>query len=333
LNEEAANISDSLSGPREAVEVLEVIPLADLGLASEEKGVQSNTGFSIRLDSLNGMDITDPDSVTFTIMDGEQTYTRRLNDLNGVGIKLLRAVSWDDEQGDMAYGFWAVYYRSNETAIPSTYPSGSVIEVTVNAKDRVGEMMDPLTFRFRIQTDEERETEAANLPETSTTIDPSTSMKTITILSGPLKGASMLFSSTLSEEMGFEPYFGPLEAIPFLDGLEVAGMPLNLLPHTLFPSPVTLMIPCPAHGKASDMSVYYHDGRAWWLASDQDGNVTPNGEGWMVPGSRVNYENDNRIPIPDFIQIQVYHFSAAAAASAPPSGSGGGACFISSLWK
>jgi hypothetical protein len=331
LNGTVSDALDSYNNPRKPIEVLEAIPVHNLGMSREENGVPQKTGFSVRIDSINGVDLTEQDSITFTITDGERTYTRRLNDSNGDGIKLLRAVSWDEE-GDIVYGFWAVYYRSNETAIPNTYPTGSVIEVTVNAKDMVGEIIDPLTFRFRIQTDEEIETEAANLPETLTAIDPLTSMKRTTITSGPLSGASIVFSTSLQEEMGFEPYFGPLEAIPFLAGLETAGTPLNLLPHTLFTSPVTLVIPCPENENAKNMAVYYHDGRAWWLASDREGNVVPNGEGWMAPGSRINHEQDPEGP--DFIEIQVYHFSAAAAASPPQiHSSGGGTCFISSLWK
>jgi hypothetical protein len=331
LNGTVSDTLDSYNNPRKPIEVLEAIPVHNLGMLPEENGVPQKTGFSVRIDSVNGVDLTEQDSIIFTIMDGEQTYTRRLNDLNAAGIKLLRAIP-REEEGDIAYGFWAVYYRSNETAIPNTYPTGSVIEVTVNAKDMVGEIMDPLTFCFRIQTDEEIETEAANLPETLTAIDPLTSMKRTTITSGPLSGASILFSTSLQEEMGFEPYFGPLEAIPFLAGLEAAGTPLNLLPHTLFTSPVTLVIPCPENENAKNMAVYYHDGRAWWLASDKEGNVVPNGEGWMVPGSRINHEQDPEGP--DFIEIQVYHFSAAAAASPPAiHSSGGGTCFISSLWK
>jgi hypothetical protein len=331
LNGTVSDTLDSSNNPRKPIEVLEAIPVHSLGMLPEENAVTKKTGFSVRIDSVNGVDLTEQDSIIFTIMDGEQTYTRRLNDLNAAGIKLLRAIP-REEEGDIAYGFWAVYYRSNETAIPNTYPTGSVIEVTVNAKDMVGEIMDPLTVRFRIQTDEEMETETANLPESLTTIDPLTSMKRTTITSGPLSGASIVFSTSLQEEMGFEPYFGPLEAIPFLAGLEAAGTPLNLLPHTLFTSPVTLVIPCPENENAKNMAVYYHDGRAWWLASDKEGNVVPNGEGWMVPGSRINHEQDPEGP--DFIEIQVYHFSAAAAASPPAiHSSGGGTCFISSLWK
>ena len=54
------------------------------------------------------------------------------------------------------------------------------------------------------------------------------------------------------------------------------------------------------------------------------------GEGWMVPGSRVNHDNGS----PSTIEIQVYHFTGVQAGS--PSGSGwrstddvaGGGCFI-----
>jgi len=99
----------------------------------------------------------------------------------------------------------------------------------------------------------------------------------------------------------------------------------------------------------NNLSVYYYDGREWWLACDAAGNVTPEGVTWMVPGSRVNHiQNQNSQA---YIQIQVYHFSAAAAGEAPEpstsvgntssvavsgssssSGSGSGGCFISTLW-
>jgi hypothetical protein len=325
-----ANISHSGRKLRDAIEVVEAVPVDNLGMGPEDRGVQNKTGFSVSLDSFNGVDLSVPESVSFTIADGERTYTRKLNDLNGAGTKLLRAVV-REEEGDLAYRFWAVYYRSNETEIPNTYPDGSVIDVTVEVTDKEGESTGPLTFSFRTQTEEERSVEAAGLPETSTTVDPLTSMKRTTITSGPLAGASIIFPESLAEEMGFEPYFGPLEDIPLLAGLDSAGMPLNLLPHTVFPSPVTLIIPCPEDEKASDLSVYYHDGRAWWLASDKEGNVTFNGDGWMAPGSRINLEGDDQGP--DFIEIQVFHFSAAAAASPPAYTSSGGACFISSLWK
>ena len=63
--------------------------------------------------------------------------------------------------------------------------------------------------------------------------------------------------------------------------------------------------------------------------------MRPDGEGWMVPGSRVNHDE---MDVPT-IEIKVYHFSAIQAADDPidasfPSLSAaetGGGCFISIL--
>ena len=67
------------------------------------------------------------------------------------------------------------------------------------------------------------------------------------------------------------------------------------------------------------------------MACDGSGNVTPEGEGWMMPGSRVNHNHGS----PSTIEIKVYHFSAVVAGSAvtptatvASSGEGAG-CFIS----
>ena len=164
--------------------------------------------------------------------------------------------------------------------------------------------------------------------------------KTVTVQEGVLAGASIVYDSSLAQELGFEPQFGPVEEVPQPPGL---GVPLNLLPPTVFPSPVTLTIPCPGYKEVSGLSVYYYDGQEWWLASDAAGNVTPEGVGWMVPGSRVNHNEDQNGPA--YVQIQVYHFSAAAAGtsevstpshsvatSGSSSGFGSGGCFIATLW-
>jgi hypothetical protein len=176
---------------------------------------------------------------------------------------------------------------------------------------------------------------------------PMVGKKTVTVQGGALNGASITYDSSLAQELGFEPGFGPIEEVPQAPRL---GVPLNLVPPAVFPNPVTLTIPCPGYEDVSNASIYYYDGREWWLACDAEGNVTPEGVGWMVPGSRVNHNEDENSPA--YVQIQVYHFSAAAAAAeaeAPDtslrvegnrsvevagssSGSGSGGCFISALW-
>jgi hypothetical protein len=327
----AANDPASRPESGSVLQVIDVVPLNNAGMAPEERGVQENTGFSIRIESTNGLNMNDPDALTFTVADGTGTYTRKLNDLNSAGAGILRAVPLDAD-GNTAYSFWAVYYRTNETAIPRSYPSGSVIEVTVKAEDRVGEVMAPLTFCFKIQSEKEKNAEAAKLPVTSVSVDPLGVTKTVIVESGPLEGASLIFPGTVVQEIGIEPYFGPVEDIPPLTGTDAVGAPLNLLPEMVFPSPVTLLIPCPGHDDLTNLEIYYYDGRDWWLACDREGNVTPYGEGWMMPGSRVNHPNGN----PSAIEIKVYHFSAVIAGSATTpkgtvtvnSGGGGGGCFI-----
>ena len=72
---------------------------------------------------------------------------------------------------------------------------------------------------------------------------------------------------------------------------------------------------------------------------DADGNVLAGGEGWLVPGSRVNHTETN----PALIEVQVYHFSGAQAVifrtteeeEEPPIHDGSGtfvfiSCFINS---
>jgi hypothetical protein len=83
----------------------------------------------------------------------------------------------------------------------------------------------------------------------------------------------------------------------------------------------------------------YHDGTQWLPAADADGNVLAGGEGWLVPGSRVNHTETR----PALIEVQVYHFSGTQAVvvgtteeeEKPPDHDGSGvivyaSCFINS---
>jgi hypothetical protein len=86
-------------------------------------------------------------------------------------------------------------------------------------------------------------------------------------------------------------------------------MPLSLLPHTVFDTAVKLFIPVPEEADIFSVGLAYHDGTQWLSAVDADGNVLAGGEGWMVPGSRVNHAETN----PALIEVQVYHFSGTQA--------------------
>jgi hypothetical protein len=121
-----------------------------------------------------------------------------------------------------------------------------------------------------------------------------------------------------------------------VSGYTGVGVAMNLLPPAVFPSGVTVVIPCPGYTNADSLYLYYFNGWEWVMACDPAGNVQEGGVGWMVPGSRVNHNGN-----PAYIEIEVYHFSAVIAATASGTtvtvqssgGGGGGGCFISSIME
>jgi len=329
----AAN--DPKAHPQPSIDIVEVVPLDNAGIPPDTSRIPNKTAVSVRLESTNGIDISNFQAVSLSINDGERTYTRNASDRNAAGQRVVRLVPLETD-GNVAHSLWVSYYRTNETNIVSVYPYGATVEVAVQAVDVKGFSLEPAFFSFRIEGEEAARWAEEKAPMTVVSNDtPMVGKKTVTVQGGTLDGASIIYDSSLAQELGFEPEFGPIEEVPQAPGV---GVPLNLLPPTVFPNPVTLNIPCPGYKDVNNLSVYYHDGREWWLACDAAGNVTPEGVTWMVPRSRVNHNDGQNSRA--YIEIQVHHFSAAAAgetASANltvennPSGSGSG-CFISALW-
>jgi len=325
--------NDPNSHPQANIEAVEAIPLHSSGIPPDNSRIPNNTAVAVRLESTCGIDITSPESVLFSINDGEKTYTRNLKGMNATGQEIVRAVPLDME-GSAAHSLWVSYYRTKETDMPDRYSFGATVEVTVQAKDVKGNLMEPSFFSFRVEdelTSNQAKTTAPgvvvfeNKPEVGKT--------TVTVESGPLGGAAVIYNSALLEEIGIEPEFGSIDEIPLSPG---GGVPLNLQPPTVFPEPVTLLIPCPGYNDPNGLPVYYWDGQEWWLACDGAGNVTADGDGWMVPGSRVNHNKDRESQA--YIEIQVYHFSAATVGAntggiTAQDNSGKGSCFISTLWN
>jgi hypothetical protein len=78
----------------------------------------------------------------------------------------------------------------------------------------------------------------------------------------------------------------------------------------VFNTPVKIFIPYPRRDDVSHLHVYLYKDTRWVRACDNKGEVRPDGEGWIVPGSRVDHSNGN----PSTVEIKVYHFSAVQAA-------------------
>jgi hypothetical protein len=155
----------------------------------------------------------------------------------------------------------------------------------------------------------------------------------VTSTATELDGAAIVYESTVPTTTGIIPYVGPTEDVPVFNvaGYTVVSVPMNLLPPSVFPSGVTVVVPCPGYTDVRGLYVYYYNGQQWVMACDPSGNIQPGGVGWMVPGSRVNHNGN-----PSWIEIKVYHFSAVIVATSSGTtvtaeSGGGGGCFISSI--
>lgn len=91
---------------------------------------------------------------------------------------------------------------------------------------------------------------------------------------------------------------------------------------------MTIYIPAPGATDLSSLTIYNynHNPKTGWKLAIE-------GDGWLVPGSRVNHPETN----PPTIEIKVHHFSGVQAGgtinpvvdnSGGNGGSGGGGCFI-----
>ena len=124
-------------------EIVETIPHEGAGI-SDTARIPNNTSFSVRLQDVDGIDITDPSSIQFTITVGEDSpYTRNIGD-TGV-FRIIKLTSDDDTK---ITKLWAVYDRSKDTE--TTYPFDTEVTISIDAKDYRGDWMDQRSYRFKV---------------------------------------------------------------------------------------------------------------------------------------------------------------------------------------
>jgi hypothetical protein len=304
--------------------VIETTPYQNAGI-DDSAFIANDTSFGVHIEDPDGIDITNPGSIQFTINDGTTEYTR---DLSHPSVTYRKIVS---TEGDTQVTKIRVLYDRSRDDEVGDYAFSSTVNVTVDVKDVTQE-----TCSFRVASEDEHNNVqipavASVGPELGVFDEETGQDAGIQVTSGPLKGAMLIYSS---DEL-VEPSFGPIDVLPTLSG--GVGAPMNLEPtNWSFDVPVKIYIPCPGYVDVSDLCVYFHNGTSWVYACHASGIVQPGGENWMVPGSRKNHNGGE----PSTIEIQVYHFSGVqASASAPPSapltgqsagtGGGGGGCFIS----
>jgi hypothetical protein len=309
-------------------EVIQTIPHDNAGIGDDTR-VPDNTCFAAYVTDADGIDITDGQSIVLTINDGRApAYERDLGDTN-----VVRVVRLTDDPDTMVKELWVVYDRSGETSLDPTYAFGATVNVTVAATDRRGGSMDQDVFSFSVETEQAHIDAAAAGPGVDALArdDPALGgdYDAGVKARGPeLAGAMIVYDSTGP----VTPGFGPSGEIPPIDikGVTGVGVPMNLEPPAVFNVPVKLFIPC-GDMDVSTLSVFLYDGQNWVLACDTAGDVAPGGHGFIVPGSRVDHNNQEL----SAIEIKVYHFSAVQAATVDNRASSGnnspGGCFISIL--
>ena len=294
------------------IEIRASIPPEDAGIINFAR-VPDETGFAVLIRAAYGIDANSPDAVRFIIDDGFHLPYRR--DLSFDTVRVVKIDGAHDEQ--VAF-LWVVYDRFLEPYMPTSYPPDRVIHIEVEIKDIRNNILRPAPFEFKIESNAEKTAARQNLPQTNEfyAVDPFSENgydTGIEVTEGKLRGAKVIYSSLEP----LTPEFGSLNAIEEinLEGIQAAGMPANLMPHTVFNTPVTLFLPISEDADIRSVGLAYHDGTQWMPAADADGNVLPGAEGWMVPGSRVNHEQSS----PPLIEVQVHHFSAAQAVVFTPS--------------
>lgn len=328
-NEVSTSISFPAASPPD---IVETIPHDNAGITDTTR-VPNDASFCVRIEDTDGIDITDPESVTFTIDDGVYgTYTQDLSNSS-----VVRVIKLTDEADTAVTKLWVVYDRAVDTLSYFAYDTS--VSISVDVTDRKGATLDQATYQFRVETQEEHEYahDPLNLPDSGPVAPDDPDLggpydTGIQVNSGDLEGAKVIYNS--GEPL--TPRFGPTDEIPPLGAAE-AGVPMNLQPLTVFNTPIKIFIPYPGANDVSDLAIYLYTGGTWVCACDSKGRVRPGGAGWMVPGSRINHNESN----PSTIEIKVYHFSAVQAGAEPSDldyssltgGEVGGGCFISTLWR
>jgi subtilisin family serine protease len=321
--EEYKDRTDPRSAASSRFVIKDSTPQDGAGIEDNQR-IPDNTSFAVLLESIYGININNDAAIVFTIDDETRTYSRNLGDAS---VRVLKLTNDDNSQ---VTRMWVVYDRSADGVWGPTYLFDSDIIIKIDATDTMTNSMAQAGFDFNVETAEQHDkalNSKSNPPSQTAVLPPEDDYdNVIQVNSGDLTGARIFYNNG---EM--IPQLGPTDEIPpvNLTGVNGVAVPMNLQPPTVFNTPLKILIPCPGYTDVSSLNVYYYDGNSWALACDAAGNVQPGGEGWMVPGSRVNHNETD----PAAIEIQIVHFSSVQAGffssgGGGDGGGGGGGCFI-----
>ena len=262
-----------------------------------------NTSFCVLLEDSDGIDITDANSISFTINDSiNPIYERDLSDSS-----VLRVVKLNEEESDTGVTkLWVAYDRSKESGL-GFFLYDQNITIKIDAKDIREDWMEQADYNFLIESEAEHEDAQANMPNVLEVANDDPALtgpynEGIQIISGELYGAKIVYDGTEA----VIPVFGAINELPSLTVTdeESPATSMALQPPTVFATPVKIFIPCADQTDVSELSIYLYDGANCVMVCDAEGQVQTGGEDWMVPGSRVDHNDEN----PPTIEIRVHYF-------------------------
>lgn len=313
-----SNPNDDSSLPEITPPVIKRVIPRDLSGIINGKRVHSDTSFAVQILDNDGIDVTDPDSVIFKIfvesLDPDtqvleiQEYERTLDNSD-----VVRVVKLSSNPDTEVAKLWVAYDRSNDPEFGNAYPFGAMVFVDVYVRDNQGTEMDPASYQFKIETEEQNQTGKGKRPKVDKSIEADTT--TLTVVSGDaLNGTRLRY-------MTDEPVTPVVEAsdeVPAvnLPGVEPVNLPVNLGPPTVFNDSVTLSIPFDGEEDIRDLNLYLFDGHEWVYAVssiNSGSEVQPGGEGWIVSGS-LRENDDSSTPT---LEFEVHHFSSVQAGYGP----------------
>ena len=316
-----------------------VIPHNNAGITDTTR-IPDSTSFGVRLKDSDGIDLTDPESVSFTVSYNGYEYTVSTGDSDVVKYVVLSGTE------TAATDTWVVYHKSKDELAATFYDFGAVVTVDVMARDVKGYEMGSSIYRFKIETSGQNAEASADSPDVTAVSEglDDTFDSGIEVADGASKGIKVLYSSVHD----VVPAAGPDSEVPALkySGFEAVSHPFNLQPPTVFSVPAKLYIPFDDGTDVSGLSIFLYNGSKWVLACDADGNVEAGGDGLIVRNSRINHDSNDR-DNPSTIEIQVYSSSSVATGlvssndailgvvpnpqTSGEGGGGGGGCFITTV--
>jgi len=283
----------------------------------DTQDVPINTAIgALVVDNASGINLTDNDSIRFTIDDGvNDAYDISLGDEDTVRtIKLMAK-----ETTENISALWVVYDRTRETQSElQSYPFEARVHVTIEIKNNDGFIIRD-DFYYQIETESvyEQRLSSENAGEVNTIdeLDPDLIDSEFTydtgleVISGPLEHTKLIYNAEHPATPIFNLAAGRAEEA------EPANSPADIVPPTVFTPPAKLIIPVPEAKSVNKLNLYMQEGNKWVRACDTSCSTDSNGFGWIVPGSRVNRNNST----PPTIEIKVYHTSAFHAGLVPSS--------------